>query len=99
MKKLVEKYLGFEVSEEQYQESADAAAKKLVTIIDRFGDEGGERNKPYYLAQLIAEHIRISLLTQASILVAVNVLNMEKEHSANAEVPYTTNHIVAQDMK
>ena len=37
------------------QQAQEAAEKKLRNIIARYGDAGGERRKPYYLAQLIEE--------------------------------------------
>ena len=37
------------------QQAQEAAEKKLRNIIARYGDAGGERCKPYYLAQLIDE--------------------------------------------
>jgi hypothetical protein len=34
------------------------ATQKLLRIIEREGDADGERMKPYYLKQLIREHIQ-----------------------------------------
>lgn len=82
MKSQVEEYLGFEISEKQYSRSADRAGKKLTSIIKRFGDANGERRKPYYLAHLISEDVKAEKLSTATMTVALNVLNMEKEHSA-----------------
>lgn len=82
MKRETEACLGFEISEEQFSRSADRAGKKLTSIIERFGDGNGERRKPYYLAQLISEDVRREIFSEATITVALNVLNMEKEHSA-----------------
>lgn len=82
MKNQVEEYLGFEISETQYNQSSDRARKKLASIIERFGDANGERRKPYYLARLISEDVKAENLSTATITVALNVLNMEKEHSA-----------------
>ncbi len=39
------------------------AERKLALIIERYGDDGGERLKPGYLAQLIAETIRADNLS------------------------------------
>lgn len=82
MKNQVEEYLGFEISEKQYNQFSDRARKKLASIIERFGDANGERRKPYYLARLISEDVKAENLSTATITVALNVLNMEKEHSA-----------------
>lgn len=45
------------------EEIAEAAARKLEWIMQREGDLDGERKKPYYLAQLMAEEIRRRTLT------------------------------------
>ena len=82
MKKEIEACLGFEISEEQFSRSADRAGKKLTSIIERFGNGDGERQKPYYLAQLISEDVRAEIFSAATITAALNELNMEKEHSA-----------------
>lgn len=37
------------------QEAREIAEKKLQFIIGRYGDQNGERRKPYYLQQLIEE--------------------------------------------
>lgn len=37
------------------QQARKAAERKLQRIIDREGDAGGERRKPYYLEKLIDE--------------------------------------------
>lgn len=62
-KALAEMYLGAEIPQEFYEMEREAATRKLDRIISREGDTNGERRKPYYLAQLIAEHIRSELFT------------------------------------
>lgn len=37
------------------QEARRIAEKKLRFILDRYGDQDGERRKPYYLQQLVEE--------------------------------------------
>lgn len=37
------------------REAQEAADRKLCDILDRYGDAGGERRKPYYREQLIRE--------------------------------------------
>lgn len=37
------------------QRAREYAGRKLQYIIDRYGDAGGERRKPYYREQLIQE--------------------------------------------
>lgn len=87
MKSQVEEYLGFEISEKQFSQSADRAGKKLTSIIERFGDGNGERLKPYYLAQLISEDVRTEIYSNATMTVALNVLNMERALGIKPERP------------
>lgn len=87
MKNLTEGYLGFGISEEKFKQSRERAEKKLCSIIERFGNSDGLRLEPEYLAQLIAEDVKARAFMDATILVAINVLNMEKEHSVKPERP------------
>lgn len=49
---------------EAYEASVDERAlRKLQYIIDREGDAGGERRKPYYLEQLKTEIMAADALT------------------------------------
>lgn len=82
MKKQVEKELGFEITEEQFRQSEERAQEKLTSIISRFGDSCGIRRKPEYLAELIYEDVIANIFSKATIIVAKNVRNMEKEHPA-----------------
>lgn len=99
MKKLTEGYLGFEISEEEFKQSRERAEKKLCSIVERFGNCDGLRQEPEYLAQLIAEDVKAQAFMNATILVAINVLNMEKEHSVKTGALLVTDHIVAQNTK
>lgn len=63
IKVLAEKYLGTEISQELFEMELPAAMRKLEWIISREGDADGERTKPYYIAQLVAEIIRSDVLT------------------------------------
>ena len=45
------------VTESEYRYAENLAKRKLARIIEREGDADGERLKPYYLEQLIAEAI------------------------------------------
>lgn len=87
MKKMVEGYLGYEISEEQYASAQARASRKLASIVDRFGTKDGQRNEPYYLAQLIAEDVKKTLLSRISIFAAANVFNIKKEHPENRNAP------------
>ena len=41
----------------EFATACERAARKLEFIVSRYGDANGERRKPQYLAQLIAEAI------------------------------------------
>lgn len=58
LKEEAESYLGMRLSRDEFTAAADRARRKLRRIIDRYGDADGERNKQYYLAQLISEAVR-----------------------------------------
>lgn len=82
MKEQIENQLGFSITEEQFQESAERAGKKLDRIISQYGDAAGSRRRPEYLAELIYEDVIMDTFSKATVFVAKNVLDMEKEHSA-----------------
>lgn len=54
----VREALGDSFTAEEYIDALPLATHKLEILISRFGDDNGERRKPYYLAELIAEEIR-----------------------------------------
>lgn len=59
-----EKYLGAVIKPCEYGEAKASAERKLKRIIEREGDAGGARREPWYLAQLIAEAVKSSRLTE-----------------------------------
>lgn len=59
-----EHYLGTEIEPSEWDKAKASAERKLDWIINREGDAGGERRKPYYLAQLIAEAVKAGRFTQ-----------------------------------
>lgn len=63
IKALAEKYLGAPIPPILYEGALEKAARKLERIISQEGDADGERLKPYYLAQLVAEALRIDIFT------------------------------------
>ena len=85
MKKRIEEALGFALTEEQYEESKARAKRKLSGIIKRYGDCNGVRKEPEYLEELICEDVIAKMFSDVTLFLAENVLNMEKEHSANCQ--------------
>lgn len=63
------------------QQAREAAERKLQRIIDREGDAGGERRKPYYLEKLIDEEKAAICWTLMSLAL------MELENIKIAPVP------------
>lgn len=94
LKKGVEKQLGFKVEEGQFQKSLHNARKKLCSIISRYGDADGRRREPEYLQELVCEDIKACVLAEATMLMAVNMRNMEKERSAKNRNAQMDNPIV-----
>ena len=68
IRSLAEEYLGTVIPELIWDDVKEQATRKLERIIEREGDAGGERKKPYYLAQLIAEAVRQEVLTAVCML-------------------------------
>ncbi|KAI4450600.1 hypothetical protein C823_005137 [Eubacterium plexicaudatum ASF492] len=99
LKSGVEEQLGFEVGERQFQKSLHNAGKKLYSIISRYGDADGRRREPEYLQELICEDIKASVLAEATMLMAVNMRNMEKERLADCRGTHVSTHIVAWECK
>ena len=63
IKELAEKYLGTKIGQEVFEAELTQAKHKLDRIIRNEGDANGERKKPYYIAQLVAEIIKSDILT------------------------------------
>ena len=63
MRQQAEAYLGTAIGPWEWDRAKAAAERKLNYIIELFDDGDGERRKPYYLAQLIAEAVRGSRLS------------------------------------
>lgn len=81
LKQLAERYFGREIPEPEYSEAVISARRKLAWIINREGDAGGERQKPYYLAQLVSEAVRASRLSEYTQRV-YELSQYMKEHEA-----------------
>ncbi|MDE7313551.1 MAG: hypothetical protein K2N87_18335 [Eubacterium sp.] len=95
----VEEKLGFKVEDRQFQKSLHRARKKLCSIISRYGDADGRRLEPEYLQELVCEDIKANVLAEATMLMAVNMRNMEKERLAGCRGTHISTPIVAWECK
>lgn len=60
-----ESHLGEAILSDEWDKAKEDAERKLNHIILHFGGEGGARREPWYLAQLIAEAVKASRLTDS----------------------------------
>lgn len=80
LKTLSEEYLAEPLSDTEYEEAKAQAKRKLARIIEREGDSNGERRKPYYLAQLIAEAVRAERFSAFTLELGELFRYAEEEH-------------------
>lgn len=80
-----EHYLGEAIGPQEYLEAKASAERKLDWIISREGDADGERRKPYYIAQLIAEAVGAKRLSRY--LDALCELSHSKQIGTKKEQP------------
>ena len=58
MRQQAERYLGTAIEPQEWLRAENSAWQKRQYIIGRYGDSGGQRREPWYMAQLIAEAVR-----------------------------------------
>lgn len=63
IKAMVENHFCIKLSSIVFNAELEKAQNKLAWIISREGDSNGERNKLYYLTQLVIETIKSDFLT------------------------------------
>lgn len=80
LKSLSEQYLSSAISQREFEQAEMQAKRKLARIIEREGDTDGERRKPYYLAQLIAEAIRADRFSSFTFELGNLIRYAEEEH-------------------
>lgn len=80
LKSLSEQYLSSAISQQEFEKAEMQAKRKLARIIEREGDADGERRKPYYLAQLIAEAIRTDRFSSFTFDLGRLIRYAEEEH-------------------
>lgn len=89
VRELAEKYLGVQIPQKIFEVAQCKALQKLEWIISREGDAAGERLKPYYLAQLVAEAIKSDVLTYRC---AMRYENKKRADSRNADNSHKQPH-------
>ena len=73
LKQEAESYLGAEITSSEWDKAKEYAERKLKSLVGRFGDEGGARREPWYLAQLIAEAVSQSRFSEFTVeLIRIN---------------------------
>lgn len=80
LKSLSEQYLSSAISQREFEQAEMQAKRKLARIIEREGDADGERRKPYYLAQLIAEAVRTDRFSSFTFDLGNLIRYAEEEH-------------------
>ena len=97
MQQQAERYLGAAIEPQEWRRACESAERKLQYIIDREGDANGERRKPYYLAQLIAEAVRSDRLRRltAELADSYEITGTKKDSPCKAQGRLSTTPIVA----
>lgn len=95
LRSLTERGLGVRLGLHEYRQAKEAAERKLTWIIDRYGDEDGERRKPGYLAQLIAEAAKSQALTRLTLEMAefdryATEIGIKKEQPAQLSADHSS---------
>lgn len=94
LKQEAEQRLGTEIESSEWDKAKSYAERKLKGIIERFGDEGGIRQEPWYLAQLIAETVQQNRFSRITIeLMELNRyadMEIKKDSPCHKHEPSTT---------
>lgn len=91
-KEEVQELLGFEITDEQFEEALEYAQRKQRHIYDR--EARPVTLQHWYLVKLTEEYVRSLAFSRYTLDLCRTKRNMEKEHSANARAPHVVNHIV-----
>ncbi|MCD7811934.1 MAG: hypothetical protein LUG91_08830 [Ruminococcus sp.] len=79
LKQQAESYLGTEIKQSEWDSAKAYAERKLRLIINSEGDSNGERRKPCYIAQLIAEIVRSNRFVDSSYEPHAEKMGIKKE--------------------
>lgn len=89
----VEDLLGFEITDEQFNEALEYAKRKQEYIYER--EHRAVVLQHWYLVKLTEECVRSLALSKSTMDLCRTLRDMEKEHPANCQSAPTDNHIVA----
>lgn len=89
----VEDLLGFEITDEQFNEALEYAKRKQEYIYER--EHRAVVLQHWYLVKLTEEYVRSLALSKSTMDLCRTLRDMEKEHPANCQSAPTDNHIVA----
>lgn len=78
------RFLGFPISNKQWETALPRAQRKLERIITRYGDEDGARSQPYYLGKLVEEDIRERAFSAYTMLRCEELQEQEKSRHLSA---------------
>lgn len=92
-RKEVEDLLGFEITDEQFNEALEHANRKQEYIYKR--EHRAVVLQHWYLVKLTEEYVRSLALSKSTMDLCRTLRDMEKEHPANCQSAPTDNHIVA----
>lgn len=81
MQRQAERYLGAAIEPQEWHRACKSAEQKLRHIIKHYGDSGGQRREPRYMAQLIAEAVRSDRLRRltAQLADSYEILGTKKD--------------------
>lgn len=93
LRQQAEQYLGTAIEPSEWDSARASAEQKLARIIERYGDDGGARREPWYLAQLIAEAVNGSRFSQLTLDLTEISLLMEQEEAGVKKVRPTSENV------
>lgn len=91
-KEEVQELLGFEITDEQFEEALGFAQRKQQHIYDR--EARPVTLQHWYLVKLTEEYVRSLAFSRYTLDLCRTKRNMEKEHSASCQSAHKDNHIV-----
>lgn len=92
-KEEVEKLLGYEIPQEQFEQALKYARNKQEHIYD--SERREEVMKHWYLVRLTEEYVRNLAFSKFTMDLCRTISDMEKEHSVKDKSAQLDNHIVA----